>query len=139
MQVKSINNYSSSNYNCNQVIMPKVNFCSKQQLAQFTIRKGFEQKWAKFVQDNPGYLNRWKPECSAKWANLIEQGMSSGAKLEDIAAETYQQAIESTRNRNIPDMQKTLVDTLNTYWETHGSALKTWYNASVSGKAGQVY
>lgn len=72
-------NYSSS------VNRPKVNFgASESQFATFSLKD--PKCWEECVQENRRDLGGL--EFAARWANMMEEEMSKGAKLRDVVSST---------------------------------------------------
>ncbi len=93
----------------------KINFGSTN-FASFNITN--PELWAKYVK--AGHLDSSGLEYAAKWANMMEQGLSNGAKLRDIAALTSQAA---AYERMSGSTHQFAVNVLSKVWK-HGEHLK---------------
>lgn len=102
----------------------KIAFGSKlSPLAKFDIIN--PELWAKCVNNNTDPYGRAAISYAARWANMMEEAMSKGAKLEDIAKETsYKADTEGITGF----MYGCAVNALSGVWK-HGETLKNWHNA----------
>lgn len=89
------------------------------------IKAGQEEAYAEYQKINSGdpYSNRCVT-YGEDWANLMEQLMADGHKLEDIADATSRQA---DTDGITGFMYGAAVSGLSRFWE-HGEALRRWHN-----------
>jgi hypothetical protein len=83
-----------------------------------------KEGWDKFVANNSDIYGSGVIRFAERWANLMEAKISKGAKLEDIAKATSQEA-DSEGITGF--MYGCAVSTLSHAW-IHGEALRRWHN-----------
>lgn len=82
--------------------------------------------WKKSVDNNTDGYGSGVISYAARWANLMEKKMATGAKLEDIADSTSHEAdVEGITGF----MYGCAVSILSQMWE-HGEQLRRWHNLS---------
>ena len=80
--------------------------------------------WQKSVDTNRDSYGRCVIEYSARWANMMEEAINNGAKLEDVAGELSHKADTECITGF---MYGAAVSTLVACWE-HGDQLRRWHN-----------
>ncbi len=98
-----------------------------------------QHAWNKYVQDNAPEVDGEYDygthiiQFAERWADLMEEKMASGARLEDVAKETSLQA--HTETGGISMFQYgAAITTLADCWE-HGEALRQWH--CLGGQTGE--
>lgn len=112
--------------NSNSARISKVNFGSSlptvSQLPKFEVIN--PELWAKIVKANSNSnFDQMVLLYTALWARKMEQAMSEGAKLEDIAEST---SLTKDVEGSVDFTRKYAVGILSQVWK-HGEALNTWY------------
>ncbi len=80
--------------------------------------------WAKFRENNTHPYGKAVVDFAERWADLMEQRLNAGAKLEDIAKETMRQA---DTDGITGFMYGCAVAALAHGW-IHGETLRRWHN-----------
>ena len=83
-----------------------------------------EPSWKDYVDANEDDYGRACVEYAERWANVMEERMAAGAKLEDVAGETSH---EADTEGITGFMYYAAVLMLSECWE-HGEALRRWHN-----------
>lgn len=111
---------SKVNYSSN-VSNPKTNFGSAiPSFAKFSITN--PERWGQYIKANRS--DTCALEFAARWANLMENAMSKGAKLRDVADSTSQEAAYEGMSGKVGEFATTA---LTEVWE-HGNELKAMRN-----------
>ena len=93
-------------------------------ILSFTIKDA--ESWQKSLDNNKDGYGSGVIRFAARWANLMEQKMSNGAKLEDIAdAASHEADVEGITGF----MYGASVSILSQVW-AHGEQLRLWHNLS---------
>lgn len=90
------------------------------------IINGKEAEYAEYVakNSNDGY-SRCVVDYTEAWANLMEEKIASGAKIEDIAKDTSHEADQKFGITGF--MYGCVGSALSHFW-IHGEALRRWHN-----------
>ena len=100
----------------------------------FTLKQGSEEEWRKSVEANSDPYGACAIRYAARWANLMEAAISTGARLEAIAEATSHAA---DKEGITGFMYGCAVSVLSQVW-VHGEQLRRWHNLKTQiGKEGE--
>jgi hypothetical protein len=83
-----------------------------------------EAAWKKWVESNQDFYGKGIIDYAERWADLIEEELNNGKKLEDVAKETSHRA---DTDGITGFMYGAAVQVLYTSWE-YGDQLRRWHN-----------
>lgn len=123
LSMHSYNNYNVQN---RRNVQPQFG-ANISKLAKFEIVD--EKLWKELVAKNSDPYGSGVMRYAAKWANMMEEQIKAGKKLEEIAENL---SFKADTEGITGFMYGCAVNTLSKVWK-HGEALRKWHNAQYTG------